>query len=302
MDATAEDALAAEFTGHRTHLLGLAYRLLGSRADAEDVVQEAWLRLSRVDRSTVADLRGWLTTVTGRLCLDQLRSARVRREAYVGPWLPEPLVTARDDPADRAVAGESVRLALLVVLDRLPPEQRVAFVLHDLFDVPFADVATTLGCTRPAARQLASRGRRAVAHDAPPPAPRAEQERVFAAFAAACAGGDLGALLAVLHPDVVFASDGGGVVKAALRPVLGADRVGRLLVGLLGKAGGVVTYTPVAVNGEPGLYAELDAPGTPLHGYRSVITATVSGGRIAAVYFVVNPAKIPSRPPRSPGP
>jgi RNA polymerase sigma-70 factor (ECF subfamily) len=293
MDDTTANALAAEFGAHRAHLLGVAYRLLGSRTDAEDVVQDAWLRLSRTDRATLEDLRGWLTTVTARLCLDQLRSARVRREAYVGPWLPEPVVTAPDEPAERAVTGEAVRLALLVVLDRLPPEQRVAFVLHDLFGVPFAEVAAILAGTEPGARQLASRARRTVARDAPPPPPRAEQERVFAAFAAACAGGDLRGLLAVLHPDVVLTSDGGGVVSAARRPVHGADRVGRLLTGLVTKAAGLASYRLVTVNGDPGLYAEIDAPGSPFHGYRAVYTATVSGGQVTAVYAVLNPAKLP---------
>jgi RNA polymerase sigma-70 factor (ECF subfamily) len=157
-------------------------------------------------------------------------------------------------------------------------------------------VAATLGCTDAAARQLASRGRRTVAHDAPPPAPRAEQERVFAAFAAACASGDLGGLLAVLHPDVVFTSDGGGVVSAARRPVHGADRVGRLLLGLVAKSAGLASYTPVTVNGDPGLYVEIDEPTSPFHGYRAVLTATVADGQVTAVYALRNPAKIPRRP------
>jgi RNA polymerase sigma-70 factor (ECF subfamily) len=283
---------------HRAHLLGVAYRLTGSRADAEDLVQEAWLRLQRVDAGTVEDLRGWLTTVTARLCLDHLRSARVRREAYAGPWLPEPLVSTADGPAELAELDESIRLALLVVLDRLTPEQRVAFVLHDVFGLPFADVAAVLGTGAAAARQLASRGRRAVTGAAPPPRPsRAEQERVFAAFAAACLGGDLGALVAVLHPDVVLTADGGGVVSAARRPVVGADKVSRLLLGLTAKGGGAgLTVRPVLVNGDLGLYLEVDRPGSPLHGFRSVLAATIRAGRIVAVYSIVNPAKVPPPP------
>src|SRR5256884_2300997 len=177
--------------------------MLGSRTEAEDAVQEAWLRYAGADRAGIGDLRGWLTTVTARICLDVLRSARVRRESYAGQWLPEPIVTrlAADDPdpADRAARTEEVSVALLAVLERLTPEQRVAFVLHDVFAVPFEDVATVLGTTPAAARQLASRGRRAVSDGTiRHRTDLAEQRRVLAAFLSAVERGDLDGLVAVL--------------------------------------------------------------------------------------------------------
>ena len=168
--AAPSDMLAAEFETHRAHLLGVGYRLTGSRVDAEDAVQEAWLRLARLraeDRAAIRDLRAWLTTTVGRLCLDRLRSAVAVRERYVGPWLPEPLVTSAEsdatDPLAAVVRDEGVRLAAMVVLERLTPDQRVAFVLHDALGLPFAEVAEVLGCSTDAARQHASRGRRIVA-------------------------------------------------------------------------------------------------------------------------------------------
>lgn len=176
-----QDALADRFAEHRPHLIGVAYRLTGMLSDAEDAVQETWLRLSGLDeqkRADIRDLRAWLTTVVGRICLDRLRSATARREKYVGPWLPEPIVTpfgspTSDDPLDTVVREDEVRMAAMVVLDRLTPEQRVAFVLHDAFSVPFAEIGEILGCPETTARQHASRGRRAAAEADPPQIGRA---------------------------------------------------------------------------------------------------------------------------------
>lgn len=294
MTSTGGEALAVAFDAERRRLVGIAYRMLGTVGDAEDVVQEAWLRLSRAG-DDVVDLPAWLTTVTSRLCLDRLRALRRSREDYVGPWLPEPLVTglpdARPGPADVVELDDSVRLALLLVLEELTPEQRVAFVLHDVFAVPFDEVATTLGVSAPAARQLASRARRAVRDRAPARTVPPERERAaLAAFRAAALGGDLNRLLEVLAPDVVLRSDGGGVVSAALRPVVGAGKVGRLLLGLVALAEGPVEAIDVLVNGEPGVVVR-----AVVHGAREttvVVPHVGTDGRVAAVDILRNPEKL----------
>jgi RNA polymerase sigma-70 factor, ECF subfamily len=282
-----------EFERERPHLVSVAYRMLGSLAEAEDVVQDAWLRYDKARRlGEIHDVRGWLTTVTGRLCLDVLKSARVRREAYPGQWLPEPVVARLDDPAERVTLRNEVGLALLVVLEKLTPEQRVALVLHDAFGVPFEEIATVLNSTATAARQHASRGRRAVAtQGARHTADRAEQIRVLNAFMAAASSGDLQALAAVLAPDVVAIGDGGGVVPAGSRAVLGADKVARFFAGLLRKAE-TFSVEPVLVNGDVGAVVRATyRGGRPLV---SVLTAAVADGRITAVYNQLNPAKLRS--------
>jgi len=290
----AGDALAVAFEGERRRLVGLAYRMLGTLTDAEDVVQEAWLRLSRTGNDVV-DLPAWLTTVTSRLCLDRLRALRRAREEYVGPWLPEPLVTGLADtapgPADLLELDDSVRLALLLVLEELSPEQRVAFVLHDVFAVPFDEVAATLGVSASAARQHASRARRAVRDRAPSRGVSPERERAaLEAFRAAALGGDVMRLLAVLAPDVVLRSDGGGVVSAALRPVVGADKVARLLAGLVGLAEGPIESTDVLVNGEPGVVVRAVARG--VRETTVVVPHVGPDGRVVAVDIVRNPGKL----------
>lgn len=286
-------AATAEFERERPHLISVAYRMLGSLAEAEDVVQDAWLRYDRARRlGEINDVRGWLTTVTGRLCLDVLKSARVRREAYPGQWLPEPVVTRLDDPAERVTLRTEVGLALLVVLEKLTPEQRVALVLHDAFGVPFEEIADVLGATVAAARQHASRGRRAVAAEGPRhTADRAEQRRVLDAFLAAAASGDLHALAAVLAPDVVAVGDGGGVVPAGARAVVGAEKVARLYAGLTRKYESVAAE-PVLVNGDLGLLIRgTYRGGRPL---LSVLTLAVADGRITAILNQLNPAKLRS--------
>jgi RNA polymerase sigma-70 factor, ECF subfamily len=295
-----------EFEAHRDHLMGVAYRMLGSRAEAEDAVQEAYLRYASADRAGIRDARAWLTTATGRICLDALRSARVRREAYVGPWLPEPLVerlpaaTADPDAPDAAaVRGEEVSIAMLVVLETLSPEQRVAFVLHDVFAVPFDEIATVLGSTAAAARQLASRARRAVAQGKPRHrATPAEQRDVVTAFLSAVQGGDINRLLSLLAPDVIVMGDGGGVAPAARRPVIGGLPVARFLTGLFRQAAkrravdsSSVVAELVLVNGGLGLLVEQDEPLT-----RLVMGFAVEDGRITAVFDQLNPAKLTAVP------
>jgi RNA polymerase sigma-70 factor (ECF subfamily) len=280
-------SLAERFEAERPGLVRLAYGQLGSLAEAEDVVQDAWLRLQRVDPAELRDLRGWLTTTVSRLALDTLRSARVRREAYVGPWLPEPLVAAAGeapDPAERAAAAESVSLALLVVLESLSASERVAFVLHDVFGYEFERVAAVLGTTVQSARQHASRARRAVEARRPRfPATPARQREVVDAFLAATVGGDIGALVELLDPDIVLTTDGGGVVSAARKPITGAEKVARALVGFA-RAGGKAER--IDVNGQPGIL------GHGADGTTSVLGFTVDAGRIAAIHIQRNPAKL----------
>ncbi len=287
-----------EFEEHRGHLIGVGYRITGSLADAEDAVQEAWLRLAGLApaaRAELRDVRAWLTTVVGRICLDRLRSAAARRERYVGPWLPEPLVTTGelDDPLAAVVRDEGVRMAAMVVLERLTPPQRVAFVLHEAMGLPYADIAGILGCPEATARQHASRARRIVAAADPPPrAALAEQQRVLAAFADAMTRADHGALVALLHPDVVLVNDSDGQVPAARRTVVGADKVARLLLGLLGRYGpGLLSEArPVLVNGELGMVGPAGRSGV------AVNVLALRDGRITGVYGVLNPAKLSRLP------
>jgi RNA polymerase sigma-70 factor (ECF subfamily) len=297
--------MADEFERHRDHLTGVAYRLLGGIAEAEDAVQEAWLRWRDVDQTAIDDPRAWLTTVTGRICLDVLRSARVRREAYVGSWLPEPVVrpladVATLDPGEHVARTDEVSMALLALLERLTPEQRVAFVLHDVFDVPFDQIADTLGIRTEAARALASRGRRAVRDSGVPRhnAELAEQRRVVAAFLRACQQGDLAGLLAVLAPDVTLTGDGGGLAPSIREPVSGAERVGRFLMNLGQRANDPdVVLLPVLVNGDLGLYGAGELGGN----HTAVVMAFgIADGRITAVFNQLNPEKLGHLPPLEP--
>ncbi|WP_078891210.1 RNA polymerase sigma factor SigJ [Streptomyces sp. NRRL S-350] len=282
------------FEAHRRYLGSVAYRLLGSFTDAEDVLQDAWLRWQAADRSAVGDPRAFLTTVVTRLCYDQLGSARARREAYYGEWLPEPAVSCTDtpdSPADLAERGESVSLALLTVLEQLSPAERAAFVLHDVFAVDFEEIGASLDRSPDAARQLASRARRRVRDGGRRPggADPAEHRQAVRAFAAASTRGDILALMEVLDPDVVWHADGGGIVRAAVRPVRGADRVARLVTGLVAK-----WFTPdvatrhAVVNGEPGLVWYDRTTGT----IGGVLAFTVADGRVTEAFVVVNPEKL----------
>jgi RNA polymerase sigma-70 factor (ECF subfamily) len=288
----AQDQLAAAFDAQRGRLIRIAYATLGSLAEAEDVVQEAWLRLQRLPEDLeLRDLRAWLTTVVARVALDTLASARVRREQYIGPWLPEPIVEqiAEDDPLDRVTLDESVALALMIVLERLSPGERSAFLLHDVFGLSFQEAGEILGRTPAAARQLAARARRHVADGRPRfPPTRAQQREIVAAFARACGEGDLDALISLLHPDVVWRSDGGGKAIASRRPQRGAAKV----------AGGMLALArrpprsgyEASVNGSPGLVLR-DADGL-----LSVIALTIDAGSIVAIDVIRNPDKLAAVP------
>ena len=223
-----------EFESLRPHLLSVAYRLTGTFADAEDAVQDAWMRWHALgsDRDGISDLRAWLTTVVSRIGLDRLRSAAHRREAYFGEWLPEPVVTTAGtvDPLAVVVANEDARFAAMVVLERLTPDQRVAFVLHDGFAVPFDEIAEVLAVSAASARQLASRARRMVA-DADVPARDASHDEVVGKLMAAMASGDLAAVVALLHPDVTFTGDSNRMAPTAARVIHGADKVARFVLG-----------------------------------------------------------------------
>jgi RNA polymerase sigma-70 factor (ECF subfamily) len=308
-----EDMVATgqgEFESLRQHLLAVAYRLTGSVADAEDMVQDAWLRWASADRGAVEDPRAWLTTVVSRLSLDWLRSATHRRETYVGSWLPEPVVVefGADDPLAAVVAAEDARFAAMVVLERLSPDQRVAFVLHDGFGVEFATVAEVLGTTPTAARQLASRARRIVSDGQAPPRDPAHDEvvgRLMAAFAA----GDIAEVVELLHPDVTFTGDANRRAPTAPRPVVGAEKVARFLFGLARRYGpAFFTASRLAlVNGELGAYSP-GVTGDPGHPdmMPRVLAMTVRDGRVWAVWDVANPDKfsgtpLAARSPRAPG-
>ncbi|MFD4791116.1 RNA polymerase sigma factor SigJ [Streptomyces sp. NPDC058459] len=244
MSPEEREAVQDEVLGARRHLLALAFRMLGTVAEAEDAVQETyvrWFRLTDEERDAIKTPRAWLTRAAGRVCLNVLDSARVRRERYAGPWLPEPIPayafatggSPAGDPAERAALDDSISTALLVVLESMTPAERVSFVLHDVFALPFDDIAGIVGRSSAACRQLAASARRRVEQDGNRSVSRAEHDKVVRAFAAAARSADLAALIAVLDPRVVLRSDGGGRVSAARRPVFGADRVARFLFGAL---------------------------------------------------------------------
>src|SRR5512135_3860935 len=248
-----------QFERYRGHLQDVAYRMLGSVGEAEDAVQESWLRLNRSDTDAVSNMGGWLTTVVGRVCLDMLRARQARREDYAGSWLPEPIVSIEPDgdPEQEALLADSVGLALLVVLENLTPAERLAFVLHDMFDVPFDEIAPIVGRTPAAARQLASRARRHVKGLAPAPDPDfLRQREVVDAFLAASRAGDFEALVAVLDPNVVFRIDSGGTGPEGRRPILGAPAVAERL--LTRGARFAPHARPAIVNGTAGLIVPAD--------------------------------------------
>ncbi|GAA3100859.1 RNA polymerase sigma factor SigJ [Streptosporangium carneum] len=283
----------------RRQLTNLAYRLLGSLADAEDVVQETyarWYAMSRQRQEGVESPGGWLTTVASRICLDLLGSARVRRERYVGEWIPEPLPDRAEwsdggsgsgtaDPADRVTLDESVNMAFLVVLDSMTPAERVTFVLHDVFRYPFAEVAEIVGRTPTACRQLASSARRRIRASRAPATPAAQRADVVRAFKRAWEAKDLHALVGLLDPDATATGDGGGLVRAEIRPVEGAEQVARFFADRAGAASNM-TILERAVNGHPGLVAQLDGVTV------SVLAFDVAGDRIKHVWAVLNPDKL----------
>ena len=280
------------FEAERPRLVGLAYRMLGTPDDADDVVQDAWLRWAAADRSTIDSPAAWLTTVTTRLAIDRLRSARHRREVYVGPWLPEPLAPDVDDPYLAVASSESLTIGFLAVLERLEPVERAVFLLHDVFGHPFAEVAEAVGRTEVNVRQIAHRARERVRAAGPRPglAERtpdpAHAERLAGAFFAAMVAGDVDGLRALLTDDVEHLSDGGADRRAARRPVRGADRVARLLINLAKRAAPGTCIHPVRVNGDPGWYLTVhDRP-------EMVLVPAFRDDRVSGVYAVLNPDKL----------
>jgi RNA polymerase sigma-70 factor (ECF subfamily) len=283
------EGLVSEFERLRPYLLRVAYSHLGSLGEAEDVVQEAWLRLERAQRPGIRDLRAWLSTTVARLAIDALTSARARREHYVGTWLPEPLVLRGgedEDLADRVTLDESVSMALLVVLESLTPPERSAFLLHDVFGYSFEQVAGIVGRSPQATRQLAARARRHVEAARPRyPATAAEQRQLLEVFLTAASSGDVEALLALLDPEVEYRSDGGGRVPAARQVLRGAERVASALAAMAAHYRGAFETAVVEVNGAPGLLVEGE-------GTVSVVALTVDAGRIRAIDVIRNPDKL----------
>jgi RNA polymerase sigma-70 factor (ECF subfamily) len=276
------DWLAGQFQRWRPQLRGVAYGMLGSVSEAEDAVQEAWFRLDRSDNAAINDLRGWLTTVVGRICLDMLRARKNRREDYSGSYLPEPLVASSEaDPAAEAVLADSVGMALMVVLDTLAPGERLAFVLHDVFAVPFEEIATVLDKTPEAARQLASRARRRVQAAPVPDKDLSRQREVVDAFLVAARTGNMDALLAVLDPDVVFRADTGAL--PSVPPIRGANAVAHRVLTTAPRF--IHLASPVIVNGHAGaLFSDTKAVG--------VIGFTIVNGLIVEIDLVADPAKL----------
>jgi len=282
-----------EVMAERRQLIALCYRMLGTLFDAEDAVQETylrWYRLSDAERAQVDKPAAWLTRVASRVCLDILGSARSRREQYVGEWLPEPVPAGAfsndaSDPLESVSLDESVSTALLIVLEAMTPAERVAFVLHDVFALPFAEIATVVGRTPDAVRQLAVSARNRIDADRRTAVTRQRHDQVARAFGTAAAGGDLAALTALLDPNVVLRSDGGGVVSAARKPVTGTTNVARFVLGLIAKNPGMVVEERASADGV-GYVTVQDGAVT------GVVTLRVRDGLISDVWIVVNPRKL----------
>ncbi|MFF6804022.1 RNA polymerase sigma factor SigJ [Streptomyces sp. NPDC012616] len=293
------DAIISE----RRRLIGLAYRLLGSLAEAEDAVQETytrWYAMSRQQQDAIESPGAWLTTVATRVCLDLLGSARVRRERYMGEWIPEPLPERTDwisgrpgaaatdpaDPADRVTLDESVSMAFLVALESMSPAQRVALILHDVFGYPFAEIAGITGRTPAACRELASSARRRARASLPPAAPAAHQARLVRDFKQAWDAQDINALVRLLAPGATFTADGGGVVAAALHPIEGGEGIARYLTDLAVRASGSLTVLERTVNGRAGLVIEHEGVTVAVYAF------DVADDRIARIWAVRNPDKL----------
>ena len=294
--AAAAGADDGAFEQNRKYLLGLAYRMLGSLSEAEDIVQESWLRWRRAGRDEVASPRAFLRRIATRLCLDQLKSARARREEYVGPWLPEPLVPeAEAEP----MLDRDITMGLMLALERLTPPQRAAFLLHDMFDVPFAEIAETLGQSETAARQHAARARQQVrAARRRFEVDLAAADRLTDAFLKAARDGDAEALKKILAEDVIVYSDGGGIRPAARNPIVGLDRTLRFFLGLRRKMGDQLPQLLYRgrINTSPG-FITLERDGLP-----QAFVIEAERGRISAIYIVRNPEKLRLLPVRAPDP
>ncbi len=278
----------------RRQLINLAYRMLGSLADAEDAVQETyarWYALSPEQQAAIEVPGAWLSKVASRVCLDMLGSARARRERYVGEWLPEPIPEPLSgatvtDPADRITLDESVNMAFLVVLESMTPAERVAFILHDVFRYPFAEVADVVGRTPAACRQLATSARRRIRASPAPPTPTAQQAGIVRDFKQAWEAKDIDALVGLLDPDATATTDGGGLVAALLEPLVGGEQIARAWVDLARRPGPAVTILERLVNGQPGLVVEQDGV------IATVFAFDIAGDRIKHLWAVRNPEKL----------
>jgi RNA polymerase sigma-70 factor (ECF subfamily) len=286
VDTPPADPATGVFVAHRNLLFTVAYEMLGSAADAEDVLQETWLRWARIDVAKVSEPRAYLVRITTRQALNRLRTMQRRKEAYVGSWLPEPLLTG-PDVADEVELAESMSMALMLVLETLAPTERAVFVLHEVFDVSYDEIAAALDKTPSAVRQIAYRARQHV--DARRPrqvVPASLTRAALDSLRHAIETGDLQGLLDVLAPEVVLVADGGGVKQAALRPIVGADKVARMIVTGLNRVDSILTAEPTVVNGNPSLVLRLDGQ---LDG---VLAVRVEDARITGLYYVRNPEKL----------
>lgn len=282
-------ASADIFEAERARLTRLAYRMLGERGAAEDVVQETWLRWANADTATIQNPPAWLARAASRLAIDALRKAKTRREDYIGPWLPEPEVTPFEDDEDSEDdRAERVSLGFLHVLERLTPDERAAFILHDAFDCGYDEIAVALSKTEPACRKLVSRARERVRSGRPRfETDRAQQERVLTAFLYAAQSGDAAGMKALLTEDAIVYSDGGGKVRAALRPLVGPDDAVIVLLNVARKYAGIaVSARPVTVNAQYGIALELGG------GLDTIYTADIENDRIAKLYILRNPDKL----------
>jgi len=280
------DVSSDPFLAHRRLLFTVAYEMLGSVADAEDVLQESWLRWADVDQTQVRDPRAYLVRIVTRQAIDQLRAVSRRREEYVGEWLPEPLLTSPDVAEDVELA-ESVSIALLTVLETLAPTERAVFVLREVFDVPYDEIAEAIAKTPAAVRQIAHRARDHVAARRPRvQVERTEKERVLERFLAALNTGDVQGLMDVMAPDVVLVADGGGVVTAAVRPIVGVQKLSAFFTTGLAHLGPALVGSPIWLNGAPGARVEVDGA------LAAAISLTVEDGRITRIHSIVNPHKL----------
>lgn len=280
------------FNQYRSLLFAIAYRMLGSAMDAEDIVQEAFLRWQQVNPMEIESPKAYLTTITTRLSLDQLRSARAQREVYVGPWLPEPLLT-ESEPEAAEIAGQadSLSIAFLVLMENLSPVERAVYLLRQVFDYDYPEIGRIVGKSEVYCRQIVSRARQHLASRRPRyEVLPGQQQRLNQQFAQACFNGDLSGLTAILAEDIVLQADGGGKIKAAMRPIYGPDRVARFLLGILSKISAGFTIHPTQINGQPGIIIYVDAQP------QNVMILDIIGERIGRIYVVVNPDKLRGLP------
>lgn len=289
MNDTPNDTFTAQFHQLRPRLFGMAYRMLGSRADADDAVQDAWLRWNASDaRDTLASTDAWLVTIVTRLCIDRLRHALLEREAYTGSWLPEPIVTrAADLPEARLELAGDISMAFMLMLERLGPEERAVFLLHEVFDCDYADIAAAVGKTEAACRQLLHRARERVRADKPRFAvSEADHLALLGRFVKAAQGGERAQLEQLFAPDATFRADGGGKVAATVNVVRGADKIARFYESMARKYGATTTFEHALINGQPGLLRLVDGK------LDSTMSFDIADGRIGAIYVVRNPGKL----------